>query len=283
MINRRKISGQALAALLLAPSTFSFTSYAKAENIDFAKILGLSEKEILLLAQTSDQAELKDLVAHGVAVAGLRDRVKSKRIIADRAIALIVASEVTSKTIYQKKYQGIIWPKQGSGPTIGIGYDFGQVSRNNFDEDWKDYLDEAMIAHLYPLCGVKGKDSVAAIKAIATPPKIEFDLAYKQFIAELLPRYTDELEHNLENCAKLNDKQLGALVSLSFNRGFSYHKSGPRYQEMRNIASHMAKSDFSLIPAEFRKMPRIWKGQDIEAGMKIRREVEAKMFEEGLK
>jgi GH24 family phage-related lysozyme (muramidase) len=83
----------------------------------------------------------------------------------------------------------------------------------------------------------------------------------------------------LPNTGKLGPDSLGALVSLTYNRGASYPKAGERYKEMRAIKTHMTNKAYFKVPAEFRSMKRIW--PDVP-GLQARREREAKLFELGL-
>jgi GH24 family phage-related lysozyme (muramidase) len=72
------------------------------------------------------------------------------------------------------------------------------------------------------------------------------------------------------------------LVSLAYNRGASFSAPGERFLEMRNIRQHMEAKAFALIPGEFRAMKRIWAGDPNLAGLLVRRDAEAALFERGL-
>jgi GH24 family phage-related lysozyme (muramidase) len=85
-------------------------------------------------------------------------------------------------------------------------------------------------------------------------------------------------EAELEQVRADRPDRLGALVSLTYNRGASYDTPGARYKEMRNIKSHMTAEDFERIPGDIRAMKRLWPGV---AGLRKRREREARLFEQG--
>jgi hypothetical protein len=60
-----------------------------------------------------------------------------------------------------------------------------------------------------------------------------------------------------------------------------------RYIEMREITAAMAQGLFSAVPGFIRKMKRIWQGADGKplpgcAGLLVRRDAEADLFESGL-
>jgi hypothetical protein len=67
------------------------------------------------------------------------------------AFDLVVAQEVTSQAAYERKYRRVLeYPGEQSGPTGGIGYDFGTQTRAQISADWGDKVDAGM---LRILCG----------------------------------------------------------------------------------------------------------------------------------
>lgn len=96
---------------------------------------------------------------------------------------------------------------------------------------------------------------------------------------KVLPRWVGLVERSLPNTGAIGPDCLGALVSLTYNRGASFGKAGARYREMRNIKAHMAAKAFGDIPDEFRSMKRLWPDM---TGLQKRREREARLFERGL-
>lgn len=205
----------------------------------------------------------------------------SRRTIAQPAIDLIVASEVTSKAHYQKKLQSPIWPKGRSGVTIGIGYDVGTVDEPTLRADWAGVLDEAALARLAKTCTITGPRAEAFIRGLADL-RVPFEDAMKVFLARSLPVFIGQVERALPNTALLGPECLGALTSLVYNRGTPFQRPDDRYREMRAIREHMADKAFALIPGELRAMKRIWQGDPNSAGLLVRREAEAALFERGL-
>ncbi len=88
------------------------------------------------------------------------------------------------------------------------------------------------------------------------------------------------VQNALANTDKLSGDSFGALVSLAFNRGASFHEPGVRYAEMRAVASLMTTHQFAEIPAQIRAMARLWPSTK---DLRDRRQHEAALFEEGLK
>lgn len=206
----------------------------------------------------------------------------SSRAISEAAITLITTFEVTDRARYEAKFQQPIWPAGESGVTIGIGYDLGYVTVDWLNEDWEARLADGELATLRKVCGLTGKearDALAQVRDVA----VSWDIADQQFRTRLLPRYVALTLARLPNTDKLSDDSLGALVSLVYNRGASFRKEGPRYREMRMIRQHMVNEAYDAIPAELRSMARLWTDVPNMRGLVLRRELEAALFERGLK
>lgn len=206
----------------------------------------------------------------------------SSRAISEAAITLITTFEVTDRARYEAKFQQPIWPAGESGVTIGIGYDLGYVTADWLNEDWEARLADGELATLRKVCGLRAeeaRDALAQVRDVAVP----WDIADQQFRTRLLPRYVALTLARLPNTDKLSNDSLGALVSLVYNRGASFRKDGPRYREMRMIRQHMVNEAYDAIPAELRSMARLWTGVPNMRGLVLRRELEAALFERGLK
>jgi GH24 family phage-related lysozyme (muramidase) len=206
---------------------------------------------------------------------------KSSRMISSGATELIIASEVSSRDAYQARYDRPVWPEGESGVTIGIGYDIGESTRVFFKEDWGEYLDSGTSELLSKACGVSGKGAAALIPNFEAV-RIPWDVAMSQFQRETLPRYVGETEKALENTSALSPDSFGALVSLVYNRGTTFHNPDPQFSEMQELSNNMASKRFPEIPANIRSMERIWKNKPKFKGIVIRREAEAALFEVGL-
>jgi GH24 family phage-related lysozyme (muramidase) len=199
--------------------------------------------------------------------------------ISQKAFDLIVEFEVSSKQVYEAKYRSTVWPKGESGVTIGIGYDVGYASKQQLWNDWQGAIADTMITTLERALGVKGTAAKALAATLAPSVNIPFDAAIAVHRGKVVPRWVALVEGALQNTNLLTPDSLGALVSLTYNRGASYPKPGDRYREMRAIKQHMATKNFAAIPAEFRSMKRLW---PTVPGLQSRREREARLFETGL-
>ena len=206
----------------------------------------------------------------------------AQTLISQAAFDLIVAEEVSSRAVYERKYRRPEWPGGASGITIGIGYDIGAgvASREQLLNDWHGRISNAMIGALEPCIGRTG----AAAKALL--PSVRFvdvpwDAAIGVFETRTLPKYYGLCTRALPNFEKLSLDCKGALVSLVYNRGASFSSLGDRYTEMRAIKIYMRDSNFGEIPDAFRSMKRLWVGKGLD-GLLARRDREAKLFERGL-
>lgn len=201
-----------------------------------------------------------------------------KNQISPKAIDLIVFFEVSSPAFYEKKYRKPTWPGGRSGVTIGIGYDVG-YAEGHLVNDWTGKIPGAMIQALGQAVGVRGSTASALARQLGGVVDVPIEAAMSVFKDTDIPRWVKTVQDALPNCNLLDRDCLGALVSLAYNRGPSFSRSGSRYAEMRAIKTHMELRQFRLIPDEFRRMKRLW---PTVPGLQTRREEEAKLFERGL-
>lgn len=211
---------------------------------------------------------------------GYRGR-QSERPISNSARSLIVACEVTNEANYRSRLENPVWPGGQSGVTIGIGYDLGYTTTSTFRSDWGGLLPKNSVDRLAKCCGVTGKSAAQQAKEMQGN-KVGWPESNTQFDAYL--RYVvGQTEDTFQNCADLKPDSFGALVSLIYNRGASLSKRSDRRREMREIYDLMLRRDFAAVPAQIRKMTRIWENDPQARGLLKRRELEALLFEQGLK
>lgn len=200
--------------------------------------------------------------------------------ISDAAINLVVTEEDSGQAYYARHYEHFEWPEGASGPTIGIGYDCGYVTVAEARADWAGIVDEATISAIVSACGFKGSAAAVFVHAHGGSVTITWDQAMKEFTTREIPKWLVRVAAALPNTDKLSPDCLGALFSLSYNRGTGgYNDPSPRDAEMRSIKAHMATQNFSKIPADFMSMQRLWpKYGDLWR----RRAHEAALFQKGL-
>jgi uncharacterized protein (TIGR02594 family) len=200
--------------------------------------------------------------------------------ISDEAFDLIVEFEVSGKAAYERKYQRPTWPKGQSGVTIGIGYDVGYQSPAQLRADCANILSDQMIASLASVCGVKGAAASPLAQQLRGSVDVSWDQAIALFRRKSIPRWVGVVRNRLQNTDQLSKDSLGALVSLTYNRGGGgYTLPSDRFREMRAIRADMAARAFTQIPGEIRSMKRLW--PDLR-GLQVRRDREAALFQKGL-
>lgn len=167
------------------------------------------------------------------------------------------------------------WPGGESGVSIGIGYDLGYVTQDQFERDWKDCLDEASCTALSACIGFKGADAKAKASTVSKV-KITTDQARKVFLERSVPNYQAQTAKAFPGVEKLPADAQGALVSLVYNRGASM--KGDSRSEMRAIRDLVPTGDLKGIAEQLRSMKRLWENSSV-SGLVKRREAEAQLVE----
>ena len=199
--------------------------------------------------------------------------------ISKKAIDFIIAEEDCDQAYYEQHCIGFEWPGGASGATVGIGYDCGYCSPSEIQSDWDGLISDGMIAYLKKASGLTHEAAHGFVRHYRGFVRIDWETAVRQFTEREMPKWITRVENALPNCDKLSPDSLGALVSLAYNRGASFHLLGDRYTEMRAINDHMIAGEFGKIPAEIKHMARLWaKGGDLWR----RRYHEAELFSAGL-
>lgn len=196
------------------------------------------------------------------------------------AFDLIVEFEVSSEQVYTSRYRRPVWPGGASGVTVGIGYDVGYATAPTLAADFGGAIPDPTIDALRTAIGKTGAAAQQLAKSLAGQVDVPWAAAISVHKAKVVPRWVGLVERSLANTAAIGPDCLGALVSLTYNRGASFTKAGDRYGEMRAIKAHMAARAFDRIPGELRSMKRIWPSVP---GLQKRREREARLFEAGLR
>jgi hypothetical protein len=278
MLSRRTaLAGLATTTALLP------TKPSQAEGANFADLLSiaLSHPNIMTSSLAGREGPAVEFDVFAVRVVAPRYKPSSVKVSND-TLRMIIASEVSSQVRYEARYQQPLWPGGQSGVTVGVGYDVGYSTPDWLQEDWGGILPATDLALLKTACKITGTSANAMLKSVAAL-RIGWADAYKQFITTALPRWTAETVGNLPNAEKLPPDCLGALVSLDYNRGPAWKLTDDRHREMRAIRLHMVNEEYTLIPAEIRSMTRLWIGEPALQGLVIRRNLEAALFEKGLK
>jgi GH24 family phage-related lysozyme (muramidase) len=167
------------------------------------------------------------------------------------------------------------WPGGNSGITIGIGYDLGFVTVDQFESDWGPHLSKDQLNRLKIAIGKRGIAAKNRAPQFADI-KIKRGPSEEVFFKKTIPLHALKTEQAFPKVTDLPPDAQGAVLSLVFNRGTSM--VGDRRREMRAIRDAVPKKDLKEIAAQLRSMKRLWINKGLD-GLLKRREAEAKLVE----
>jgi GH24 family phage-related lysozyme (muramidase) len=188
----------------------------------------------------------------------------------DEALALILDAEGLD--------QPSKWPGGSSGITIGVGYDLGFVTEDQFEEDWSPFLSGDEIERLKDVINLSGDKAAQRAKEFGDI-KIKRADAEQVFKERTLPLYSQKTENAFPGVDQLPAAVQGALVSLVFNRGPGMN--GDSRREMRAVRDAVADADLQEIADQIRAMKRLWEGKGLD-GLLKRRDAEADLVESAI-
>lgn len=247
------------------------------KNLAFLADVGLVDEETASKIRSAKTTPV--IPATGLASAGappLPDELR--RLMSDEAVKLILSFEGFDRSTYDAHYAHPVWPGGTSGVTIGVAYDLGYTTAEQFEHDWKSQISESDFELLKRAVGITGPEAEKLVSDFSSV-KINWENAIAVFYGNTLPRAAMVVDRSLSNTRELPPDSYGALVALVINRGATFDQQGDRYTEMRAIRELMADKQFNEIPAQIRSMKRLWPNIP---GLQSRRELEASLFERGL-
>lgn len=187
--------------------------------------------------------------------------------ITEEALALILEAEGLD--------QPGKWPGESSGITLGIGYDLGFVTPEQFEEDWSQFLTSDEIERLKTAIGVSGEAAHERASEF-NDIRVRRADAEEVFRNRTLPLHSARTEKAFPGVDQLPANAQGALVSLVFNRGPGM--DGDRRKEMRAVRDAVAAGNLQEIADQIRAMKRLWVGKGVD-GLLKRRDAEADLVE----
>lgn len=196
------------------------------------------------------------------------------------AMTFVEAEEDGSPAYYLKTESHWSWPGGASGPTIGVGYDCGYVTRQEAINDWSGIVDTPTLAAILLGVGLKGAEAQSFVAAHRNDITITWVKAVAEFTSHEVPKWLTRCRAALPNFDLLPGECQGAIFSLSYNRGTGgYDDPSQRDVEMREIKAAMIAKNFAAIPPLIESMRRLWpQGGDLWN----RRMHEAQLFRKGL-
>lgn len=193
---------------------------------------------------------------------------------------LLLDFEVGGGEPYYRKFLRFpTWPGESSGVTIGIGFDLGFNSPEQFREAWAAILADDNSAILARALGVKGQPArqLLAEDDEMRDVEIPWEKALDVFERITTPRFYLATLRIYPQLVNLPDAARDALISLVFNRGAAL--AGDRRAEMVGIQNALRDGRVYDVPALLRSMKRLWPNT---LGLQRRREAEAALFEKAI-
>lgn len=208
-------------------------------------------------------------------------------------ISHTIADEVTSEQHYRQRLHRPTVPSNGSGVTIGIGYDLGMATRAQFRADWLNTpfpMNGDVQVLLEGCIGLIGDDARKRLVALRNV-SISWEFAYWVFVNRTLPRFAKMAVNTYPNLPNLNADTQAVILGLVYNRGAGVTDSSPnaikeqRRKEMRMLQPAIASANYTEIARLIDRMRRLWDGvpdfpgdrEERLRGLVLRREREAEI------
>jgi hypothetical protein len=195
----------------------------------------------------------------------------SSQQVSQKSLDMIIAFEVSSPAIYERKYRKPTWPGGASGVTVGIGYDLGYYTAKQVADSFGLYITPAMLQLMQSVRGLKGQSAKAAVGSVSAVD-IPYTTAAQVFHESTLPQFASMVRKIYPGVEKLPPDAQGALLSLVYNRGSDISPNKDRRKEMFNIVALVARGDLAGIATQIRSMKRLW---PTVKGLRDRRDKEA--------
>lgn len=206
-------------------------------------------------------------------VAPIASTIASRCVVSPEGVALIVRFEITSRAYYDSRLQGVMWPGVRSGVTWGVGYDGGYYTREGITRDWARHAQVGRLASTSGVVGAPAKALIPSLADIRTP----YPMAEEVFVASMLPVYCELAKRTFRNgWDGLTQHAKDSLVATVFNRGAGM--GGESRVEMKVLRDTcVPAADTRCMAAQYRSMPRVWRGTSVEAGLTKRYNETAKL------
>ncbi|WP_339827037.1 hypothetical protein [uncultured Arenimonas sp.] len=179
-------------------------------------------------------------------------------LISDDGAAFIIRWEVGSPELYTRKFQRPVCPmcdRTASGPTIGIGYDLGHMSRAAVDMDWPAHPQQL---DLYQGLGFTGRAAIPVteqLQHIVTPYPLAFDVFQDASIVKYWRACRRAFGEEAWDQAPMAVTDM--LLDTCYNRGFSM--TGAKRVEMRDIRDDfLPNKNWWGVADAIRRMERHW-------------------------
>jgi GH24 family phage-related lysozyme (muramidase) len=229
---------------------------------------------LFLFATIPTQACPNDVISDGLALN-----------ISQKSIDTIIYYEVGGRAYYNARLTRPIvpaWQTTASGVTVGFGMDLGHNTKEQIAKAFKGVASDETIKLLQSVSGLKGRRAYyEGLPKVRHRVSFTYEEAETIFKKDSLPRFTQQTANAFQlSKNRLHPHSNGALTSLVFNRGPSLANTDSR-KEMRWIKHNISINKESRVPSDIRSMKRLWDYSKLK-GLHLRRDAEAKLFQDGL-
>jgi GH24 family phage-related lysozyme (muramidase) len=205
--------------------------------------------------------------------------------VSQKAIDHIIYYEVGGRSYYNSKYTKPMvpaWQTTSSGVTVGFGFDLGYNTPKQIEDAFKGILSDSEIKALQSVSGLKGKNAYYnGLPKVKNSVVLTYEQSEQVFKKDSLPRFAKQTSDAFAlRKDRLHPHSNGSLVSLVFNRGPSLGSSDSR-KEMRWIKYNISTGKEKDVPSDIKSMKRLWNYTALK-GLHLRRDAEAKLFQDGL-
>jgi GH24 family phage-related lysozyme (muramidase) len=205
--------------------------------------------------------------------------------VSQKGIDTIVYYEVGDHYDYNKhcaKPEVPAWQSTSSGVTVAFGFDCGYNTKEQIAKAFNGIASDNEIKALQSVSGMKGKNAYYnGLPKVKNSVYFTYEEAEQVFKRDSLPRFTKQTaDAFILSKDQLHPHSNAALTSLVFNRGPSLANTDSR-KEMRWIKYNISVGREDLVPSDIKSMKRLWSYTSLK-GLHLRRDAEAKLFQEGL-
>jgi GH24 family phage-related lysozyme (muramidase) len=205
--------------------------------------------------------------------------------LSQKSLDTIIYYEVGGREYYNKYYTKPMvpaWKTTQSGVTVAFGFDVGYNTKDQIRKALEGIASESEILALQSVSGLKGRSAYYnGLPKVKNSVHFSYEESEQIFKRDSLPRFTKQTADAFSlSKDRLHPHSNGALTSLVFNRGPSLSSSDSR-KEMRWIKYNISTGNEHRVPSDIKSMKRLWSYSSLK-GLHLRRDAEAKLFQEGL-
>ncbi|OCP05795.1 MULTISPECIES: hypothetical protein [unclassified Ensifer] len=175
-------------------------------------------------------------------------------LLSDRAIELFFKHEAMTESSYIRTTRNGPRKDFFGSVSIGFGYSLFNVTRQKFEADWGDILDDDVVEKLVPALGLRGDAVDAFLASDAGKVSISYAEAKDNFIRTTFGPYAGRLLTSIPQARELSPDCFGAVMSVAYFKGFTFDSNAVRNEGMRSLKKAIEERDLGSIPGIIRSL-----------------------------